>query len=292
MRRAAIALAGLVATVGPVAVPAFAQHGDIGPPPATARASIGFADVQPARLDVLTGDTVTWTNDSVRAHTVTADDGSFDSGRLISSATFNRTFDASGAIGYHCMLHPSIRGVVGVHRLLLAAPAQAAASNRDFPLSGRAALPAGAPVTLEADRGAGFAPVATTTVASDGTFVTHVLPGATAAYRAVADGQESPPVTLLVLDRRITFEPRRGRHRVIVRTRVTPAAAGAPVVLQLYLRDRFGWWPVQRGRLDKDSTARLSLRVGRRVAARVLLTLPDGATPLAVSRTVRLGPTR
>jgi plastocyanin len=290
MRRAAIALAGLVATVG--AAPAFAQHDAIGPPPAAARASIGFADVQPARLDVLTGDTVTWTNDSVRAHTVTADDGSFDSGRLISSATFNRTFDASGAIGYHCMLHPSIRGVVGVHRLLLAAPAQAAASNRDFPLSGRAALPAGAPVTLEADRGAGFAPVATTTVASDGTFVTHVLPGATAAYRAVADGQESPPVTLLVLDRRITFEPRRGRHRVIVRTRVTPAAAGAPVVLQLYLRDRFGWWPVQRGRLDKDSTARLSLRVGRRVAARVLLTLPDGATPLAVSRTVRLGPTR
>ncbi len=292
MRRTVLTPALMMVALGSIAVSAPAQHGEMGSATPAARASIGFADVQPTRLDVLAGDTVTWTNDSVRAHTVTADDGSFDSGRLISSATFNRTFDASGVIAYHCRLHPSIRGVVGVHRLLLAAPAQAAASNRDFPLSGRAALPAGAPVTLEADRGAGFAPVATTTVTSDGTFVAHVLPVATAAYRAVADGQESLPVTLLVLDRRITFEPRRGRHRVIVRTRVTPAAAGAHVVLQLYLRHRFGWWPVQRGRLDKDSTARLSLPVGRRVAARVLLTLPDGATPLAVSRTVRLGPTR
>jgi hypothetical protein len=49
---------------------------------------------------------------------------------------------------------------------------------------------------------------------------------------------------------------------------------------------------VQRGRLDHDSTATFSVRLGQRVAARLVLTLPDGATPLAVSRTVRLGPTR
>jgi plastocyanin len=277
-----------VVALASIAVSASAQHGGMGPATPAARASIGFADVRPTHLDVLTGDTVTWTNDSVRAHTVTADDGSFDSGRMVSSATFDRTFHDAAVVPYHCALHPSIRGVVGVHALLLAAPEQAAASNRDFPLSCRAALPLGAPVTLEVDRGAGFTPVTTTTVAADGTFVARVRPGGTAMYRAVADGRQSPPVTLLVLDRRITFESRRAHRRVVVRTRVTPVAAGAHVVLQLYLRERFGWWPVQRARLDRHSTARFSLPVGRRVAARVLLTLPDGATPLAVSRTVRL----
>jgi plastocyanin len=288
MRRTVLTPALMMVALGSIAVSAPAQHGEMGSATPAARASIGFADVRPTHLDVLTGETVRWTNDSVRAHTVTADDGSFDSGGIVASDTFDRTFHDAGVVAYHCALHPSIRGVVGVHPLLLATPQQAAASNREFPLSGRAALPAGAPVTLEADRGAGFTPVATTTVASDGTFVAHVRPGGTATYRAVAEGRQSPPVTLLVLDRRITFQVRRAHRRVIVRTRVTPAAAGASVVLQLYLRERFGWWPVQRARLDRHSTARFSLPVGRRVAARVLLTLRDGATPLAVSRTVRL----
>jgi hypothetical protein len=237
---------------------------------------------------VVRGDTVTWTNDSVRTHTVTADDRSFDSGRMIPRATFSRRFDAVGETPYHCILHPFIRGVVGVHTLLLAAPEQAATPNRAFPLSGHAALPAGTSVTIEADRGAGFAPVATTAVGADGAFVARVVPSATATYRAVAGAELSPPVGLLVLDRRISLRAQRGRKRVLITTRVTPAAPGGHVVLQLFLHDRFGWWPVQRARLDRSSTARFSLRPGRRVAARVLLTLPDGATPLAVTRTVRL----
>jgi hypothetical protein len=63
-------------------------------------------------------------------------------------------------------------------------------------------------------------------------------------------------------------------------------------VLQLFLHEHFGWWPVQRTTLDRASTARFALRLRRRVAARVVLTLPDGATPLATSATRRLGPTR
>ena len=46
-------------------------------------------------LDVVMGETVTWTNDSVRVHTVTADDGSFDSGRMPTRATFTRNETAS-----------------------------------------------------------------------------------------------------------------------------------------------------------------------------------------------------
>jgi hypothetical protein len=71
---------------------------------------------------------------------------------------------------------------------------------------------------------------------------------------------------------------------------VSPADPGATVVLQLHLKERFGWWPVASVRLGKSSTARLVLHTHRRVAARARLTLPDGATPLATSPTVRVGP--
>ena len=102
-----------------------------------------------------------------------------------------------------------------VDRLLLDAPAQPAASNRPFPMRGRAALPAGTAVTVEADRGAGFAPAATTTVQPDGTFVAAVVPGTTATYRAVAGPDASPPVSLLVLDRRVAIRARRARRGLV-----------------------------------------------------------------------------
>ncbi len=289
MRRVAPAVAASVVALLLAAGPAASQHG-ADPGGRQADASLAFNSVSPRHIDVLVGDTVKWTNDSVRTHTVTADDGSFDSGRFGVGGTYTRMFDGTGVWAYHCVLHPSIRGDVAVHRLLLSAPATPATPNRAFPLTGRAALDGGGPVTIEADRGAGFAPVATATPAADGTFVASVLPTASATYRAVAGGEASPPVTLLVLDRRISLQVRRGRSGVVLRTNVAPASAGGHVVLQLFLHDHFGWWPVQRTRLDRASAARFALRTRRRVAARVLLTLPDGATPLAVSRTVRVGP--
>jgi plastocyanin len=293
MRRLAVAVvSGLALALAVLAAPASSQHGGNAEGGPEIAASIGFDSVTPQHLDVLVGDAVTWTNDSVRTHTVTADDGSFDSGRFGPEQTYARAFPAPGHMPYHCVLHPFIRGDVDVHRLLLAPPAQPAASNRPFPLSGRASLTGGGTVTIEADHGAGFVPVATASPAADGSFVVPVVPGTTATYRAVAGGEASPPVTLIVLDRRVAVRVERGRHRVLVRTSVRPASAGAQVVLQLFLHDHFGWWPVQRTKLDRGSTARFAVRSRRRVAARVLLTLPDGATPLAVSSTVRVGPTR
>jgi plastocyanin len=291
----AIALAVLLVALAGGAAPVGAQapHGGHGPSAShVTPVAITFDAVLPEHLEVLAGDTVRWTNESVRAHTVTADDESFDSGRMAVGAQFSRRFDAPSVVQYHCTLHPFIRGVVDVHPLLLARPQQAATPGRAFPLSGRTMLAPGTQVTIQADHGAGFVGVANVPVERNGTFVTTVVPRTTATYRAVADGLTSPTVTLIVLDRAITLEPQRGKRRVLIRTRVAPAAAGAPVVLQLYLRERFGWWPVQRGRLDARSRARFALRTRRRVAARVVLTLPDGATPLAISRTVRLGPVR
>jgi plastocyanin len=41
-------------------------------------------------------------------HTVTADDGSFDSGNLSPDKTFSHTFDQAGTFKYHCSLHASM----------------------------------------------------------------------------------------------------------------------------------------------------------------------------------------
>jgi len=145
-RRALLPVVGAVAAaLAATATPARSQHalGDGGSEGAAVPVSIGFDAVAPQHLDVLLGDTVTWTNDSVRTHTVTADDGAFDSGRVVPTATYTRTFTALGDTAYHCVIHPFIRGDVQVDRLLLSAPAQPAASNRPFPMRGRAALPAG-----------------------------------------------------------------------------------------------------------------------------------------------------
>ena len=291
MRRAALlAVLGLVS----VGAPAAAQHagGHDGAPAAAVH--ISFAALSPPRIDVVTGDTVTWTNDSARVHTVTADDDSFDSGRITSSQTFGHRFATAGEAPYHCQLHPFIQGVVGVHDLLLQAPAAAAAPKRPFVLAGRAssALAAGTPVSLQADRGNGFATVASTAVQADGTFAARFVPTTTAAYRAVAGELTSPSVALPVLDRRIALTARRADGRVVLRARITPASRGERVALQLFLPERFGWWPVRRARLDHASSVRFAVRTHRRLQARVVLTLPDGATRLAVSRTVRVGPPR
>jgi plastocyanin len=288
MKRA-LALVVLALAAAPVAV---AQHAEHAPVSGEIPVSIGFDAVKPDHVDAVIGDTVTWSNDSVRTHTVTADDGSFDSGRVFSGEKFSHHFDTAGTFAYHCVLHPFIRGSVGVGPIVLATPQQPAASARVYPLAGRSALPPGTALTIEADHGSGFVQVGVATVAPDGSFVARIVPKGTATYRAVAGTAVSPTVQLLVLDRRISLDARRGRGHLLLSTKVTPGTARAPVVLQLFLPEHFGWWPVERARLDARSTARFALRLHRRVNARVVLTLPDGATLLAVSRTLRVGPRR
>jgi plastocyanin len=272
-----------------------ATHDAGGASPAPVRqVSIGFADLRPAWLDVVTGETVRWTNDSVRVHTVTADDASFDSGRFGASQTFSRQLASAGEVPYHCRLHPSIKGVVAVHDLLLDAPTHAAAPDAAFPLTGRAgpSLPAGTEVSIEADIGAGFVPVSATTLAADGAFSARLIAPAAGRYRAVAAGLTSAPVDLLVLDRNISLSAGRARGSVVLRTTVTPAAPGGKVVLQLFLPERFGWWPVRQATLGRTSSATFTIHSHRRLRARVRYTLDDGATALATSRIVHVGPQR
>lgn len=63
-------------------------------------------------LTVPAGTTVTWTNEDGMMHTVTAADGSFDSGFLNEGDTFSYTFDEPGEYEYFCSPHPWMRAKV------------------------------------------------------------------------------------------------------------------------------------------------------------------------------------
>lgn len=71
----------------------------------------GFA-FNPGSLSVAVGTKVTWTNDDSVAHTVTANDGSFDSGQLQPGSSFSHTFSKAGTIAYHCNNHPSMTATI------------------------------------------------------------------------------------------------------------------------------------------------------------------------------------
>lgn len=79
----------------------------------TAASIIDYA-FSPASITVKAGSAVTWTNTGSAPHTVTADDGSFDSGSLANSATFAHTFAKAGTFTFHCAIHSSMKGTVVV----------------------------------------------------------------------------------------------------------------------------------------------------------------------------------
>jgi len=292
MRRLALVLgATLAALAGPAVSTAQEEHMHSGADDqAAATVPILFAAFGAPRVDVLTGDTVRWMNNSIRVHTVTADDGTWGSPRLPGEDMFTHRFDAVGVSTYYCMLHPFMRGEVDAHNVLLAVPTEPGAPGRSYVLHGRSSAPSGTDVNIEADAGAGFQAAGHATVDADGTFTTQIEPTTSASYRAVVGDEASPAVQLLVLDRKVAASASGKGHGVTVSASVAPASKGAPVVLQLRLPQHFGWWPVARAKLNSDSVARFSLRLAHRYPARVVLTLRDGATALAVSRTLHVGP--
>ena len=92
----------LLAPVGSV----FAQEAD-------ATVDMQGLSFVPTEVHVGPGATVLWTNSSPLAHTVTADDASFDSGMVDAGATFTMVFDSPGVYQYFCQPHGSagLRGM-------------------------------------------------------------------------------------------------------------------------------------------------------------------------------------
>jgi plastocyanin len=105
-----------------------AAHAPAEPPPlaaqpdadsAQANGTVAHAGMRnlafvPARTEVSAGTTVEWTNNDPLAHSVTADDGSWDSGLVQPGHTWRRTFAQPGTYGYHCTPHPFMKGTVVV----------------------------------------------------------------------------------------------------------------------------------------------------------------------------------
>jgi plastocyanin len=99
----------IVAALTLVALAAVVSLGS----PGTVRAqdtSVSIVDFafDASSITIEAGSTVTWTNDGDATHTVTADDGAFDSGDLAAGETFSFTFDEPGTYSYHCDIHPDM----------------------------------------------------------------------------------------------------------------------------------------------------------------------------------------
>jgi plastocyanin len=69
---------------------------------------------EPADAAIQPGDTIVWTNEGNTPHTVTSDDGQFDSEALNPGDSFMVTFSGQGTLTYHCEIHPSMTGSVTV----------------------------------------------------------------------------------------------------------------------------------------------------------------------------------
>jgi YVTN family beta-propeller protein len=72
----------------------------------------GFAFTDTIR--VRAGQTVTWTNRDPVPHTVTSDDGLWDSGDIAAGVSFSHRFVVPGTYAYHCGYHPAMQATVVV----------------------------------------------------------------------------------------------------------------------------------------------------------------------------------
>ena len=76
--------------------------------------NVGDNFFDPPDAAIEPGSTITWTNNGTLPHTVTADDGSFDSGVLNPGDSYTVAFDGQGTVTYFCVIHPEMRGSVTV----------------------------------------------------------------------------------------------------------------------------------------------------------------------------------
>jgi plastocyanin len=113
--RRPVALALVVLLVGMAAAPLLsrAMPADARQPETVSINIVDFA-FDPVSIEVPVGTTVEWTNQGEAPHTVTADDGAFDSGELGSGDTFSFTFDAAGTFAYHCEIHQRMQASIVV----------------------------------------------------------------------------------------------------------------------------------------------------------------------------------
>jgi plastocyanin len=245
--------------------------------------SIEFSDYRPSQLDVLPGETVLWTNVSVRTHTVTSDTGLFDSDEVPSGDHFSFQFNEVGTYRYHCTIHPSITGEIDVRRVTLGLfPTAVVKVGTAVDIDGRTADTRQPVVVQRKPDGGQFTTVATVTPAADGTWKTTVKAEVTGDYRAMSGTDVSQTRRLLVSSQHVVVRP----TRTGVAVTVTPSAPYARFLVETFSRERFGWYPVASGLINYVSQA--DVRIRRPARIRIVLVDKDGWTPVATSKAVVL----
>ncbi len=111
----------------PAMAPAFAQQAPVS-------ASVAGNSFIPATVHVAPGTTVQWTNTGLTEHSVTADDGSFDSGMLAPGDSFSMTFTDPGVYQYYCQAHgePGLQGMAATIVVDDAAPTVQQRTGDDY----------------------------------------------------------------------------------------------------------------------------------------------------------------
>ena len=69
---------------------------------------------QPISVTASRGNTIVWINRDTVAHTVTADDGSFDSGAIAPEDSFEQRFDKVKSYSYSCSFYPQMKGIITI----------------------------------------------------------------------------------------------------------------------------------------------------------------------------------
>ena len=206
----------------------------------------------PGRLQVLVGDTVVWRNGDATTHTVTADDGTFDSGYLDSGLSFSLHFSKLGHYAYHCSIHKFMHGEIVVVAVALQGPSQPVVAGGRVVLQGLA--PVGVKSVVVTSVGSGPALHRHAVPAGDGSFSVTMHVAKPVFVAARVGKLSSTPV-------RVFVAPHVKAHASggVVTAVARPARPGARAVLQRYVREHFAWRTVSRGRLD--SSSRVSFRL-------------------------------
>jgi plastocyanin len=82
--------------------------------PNTVSISIKSQAFTPASVEAKVGDTIIWTNNDDRDHSVAASDGSFKSDNLRPGASFSFKPTKAGRISFSCSYHPREKGTINV----------------------------------------------------------------------------------------------------------------------------------------------------------------------------------
>jgi plastocyanin len=202
----------------------------------------------PRHVTIVTGDTITWVNNTNARHQVVSDDGNFSSSVLTAGRSYTHTFQAAGRFAYHDSLYPAPAATVTVNGpatdVTLSSDDSAVLYGDGTTLSGKisGADTSGSVVISSRPVGASAQQVATVSTDAGGAFSYTVKPAVQTTYTATWKGATSQPVTIRV-------------HPRVTLARYTPSRLYARIFASVSLADHYvllqrttgyGWVTVSR----------------------------------------------